>query len=154
MKNRALCFLMLALGAALSWSGCNGDEQFPNSGENGQNNSSTNAPAKLAAKSYTFTVTADNSFAEEFSNEYTIDFQTETTYVLHPSQQNRPIPDLTGNYSYDRRSGVVHLIESNPVQGRTVDMVLTFLSPTSGTAHLVGSNNETEDAVFVQTAVQ
>ncbi len=143
---------MLALCGAYVWSGCNEDEQFPNTGES--SNSSTNAPASLAAKSYTFTMTANNSFAEEFNNEFTIDFQTETTYVLHPSQENRPIPDLTGNYSYDRRSGLVNLIESSPVQGRTVEMAMTFLSPTSGTAHLVGSNNETEDAVFVQTAGQ
>ena len=145
-----LLFVALALGA-----GCGGDEQtdFPNQTDTPNTPQGTNTPTSLDGRSYTFTVTANQSFADQFNSGYVINFETDSTYTLHPSAQNlRPLPDEQGNYTYDRRSGLVQLISVTPVNGIVIQMVMTFASPTTGSAHLTGPNGGAQDAVFIQSS--
>src|SRR5690242_14288848 len=81
---------IVALLAAIALAGCSGDEQtdFGNGTDTPNTPQATNAPATLSGRSYTFTVTANQSFADEFNSGYVIDFQSETAYLLHPSPQN------------------------------------------------------------------
>jgi hypothetical protein len=141
---------MAAALATVFFAGCSDDQSdFPNQSDTPQG---TNAPASLSGRSYSFTVTSSQSFPEDFNSGYVIDFETPTTYTLHPAPQaNRQPPDQQGNYTYDRRSGLVHLISITPVNGRLIQMVMTFTSPTSGAAHLTGPNGETQDVVFIQS---
>ena len=154
MSQRAL-YLVLLAGLWLCF-GCTEDQTSNNSDEPGQTNTlaaASYAPTTLAGKSYTFTVTANQGFNEPFNSGYTIDFNTETSYTLHPTaQNNQATPDRQGNYTYDARSGVLHLIETAPQSGTTVDAAFTFTSPTAGTAHLTGRNAESQDVVFYQSA--
>lgn len=147
-------FFLIPVFALAAWCvGCGGDDvpsDFPNSQES-SNPQVTNAPASLSSRTFSFIVTANQSFAEEFSTSYVIDFETPTTYTLHPSSQNnRQIQDEQGNYTYERVSGRIQLVSSTPVNGRVVDMQMNFITPTSGTAHLSGRNGETQDVVFNQ----
>jgi hypothetical protein len=145
----------VVLLAALGLAGCSGDDQtdFGSGTDTPNTPQATNAPTSLSGRSYTFTVTANQSFSDEFNSGYVIDFQSETAYLLHPSPQNlRPLPDEQGNYSYDRRSGLVQLVSVTPVNGILVEMLMNFLSPTTGAAHLTGPNGASQDAVFIQTS--
>ena len=152
MKFRVLGTVLIAAGALFC--GCTEDQKAPGDETNQPQNTETNiVPATLAAKSYTFTVTASQNFAEPFSSGYVIEFNTETSYFLHPTIETGESPtDSQGNYSYDPFSRVVHLAETTPNPGRTIELELTFISATSGTARLVGRNGERQDAVFVQTS--
>lgn len=155
MKNGAV-YLAGLLGAAL-WllTGCSEDEPQVDSNEPtaSQNRVTNNAPASLSGKSYTFTVTGSQNFTEPFNSDYTIDFTTETTYILHPlGRNNQPTADRQGNYSYETRSGLIHFAETSPDSGRTFEAVLSFSAAEAGTAHLTGRNGESQDALFFQTA--
>jgi hypothetical protein len=134
--------------------GCTDDQNSQDTEGNQVANAETNfIPTTLSGKSYTFTLTASQNFAEPFDSDYTIDFNSETSYTLHPnSRKNQAATDSQGNYSYDFRSGIVHFVETAPVSGRIIDAVLTFTSATTGTAHITGRNGESQDALFAQTA--
>ena len=155
MKKTIVISILLAGVAALLW-GCSDDQnaERDQTSQSGIENSATNfIPTTLSGKTYTFTVTASQNFAEPLNADFTIDFNSETSYTLHPSGQNRQrTPDRLGNYTYEWRSGLIHFIESTPESGRIIDAVLTFTSATTGSAHLTGRNGETQDAVFLQTA--
>jgi len=158
MNSRAIWLSGLLLTTVWFWAGCTEDDSFndPNQAiqTNQNNNFPTNqAPASLAGRTYTFTVTGNVNFPEPFNSGYTIDFISETSYVLHPSgQNNQKTPDRQGNYAYDAANGIVHFAETSPDSARVFEAVLTFISPTTGTAHLTGRDAESQDAVFLQTA--
>jgi hypothetical protein len=144
-------FGALLLGVALAC-GCTEDQSSEETQPNQVENAQTNfVPTTLGGKSYTFTVTANQDFVEPFNSDYTIDFNSETSYTLHANAPNAQSPDSQGNYTYDFRSGVIHFVETTPVTGRIIDAVLTFTSATTGTAHLTGRNGESQDAIFIQT---
>ena len=134
--------------------GCTPDDYYNNRDSNTQNNAPTEAvPVSLAGRSYNFTVTGSQGFPEEFNSGYTIDFQSETAYLLHPTpQKDRLIQDEHGSYLFAPRTGVVHFVEAAPVTGRTFDAALIFTSPTSGNGHLTGGNGQSQDVVFFQTS--
>jgi len=141
--------------AILLIAGCSDDNQTDSNNQTDTPNTpqGTNAPVSLSTRSYSFTVTANQGFAQEFNSGYVVDFETPTTYTLHPAPQNgvQP-PDEQGNYSYERRVGVIHLISSTPTNGRVVDMAVVFTTPTTGSAHLTGPHSETQDAIFMQVS--
>jgi hypothetical protein len=153
MSHRAICLFGGVLAGLWLLAGCTPDDYYNNRDSNAQNNGPTNGvPTSLAGRSYTFTVTGSQGFPEEFNSGYTIDFQSETAYLLHPTpQKDRLIRDEHGSYLFDSRSGVVHFVEEAPVTGRTFDAALTFNSPNSGTAHLTGANGQSQDVIFFQT---
>jgi hypothetical protein len=153
MKTRALWFGGLLVLACLL-AGCTEDDRVDDSSGPIRTNDFTrnDAPPTLAGRSYTFSVTANQNFTEPFNSGYTIDFITDTSYILHPSvQENHPTPDRQGNYTYDPISRVIHFAESSPDSSRVFEAILTFTSPTAGTAHLTGRHGETQDTVFYQT---
>ena len=155
MSKRAIWFFSLLLAGLWFCLGCTEDEKANSADPSAQTNTApaTLAPESLAGKSYTFTVTANQGFLQPFNAGYTIDFNSETSYTLHPTtQSNPPAPDRQGNYTYDPRTGVVHFAETAPDASRTIDGALTFTSPTAGTAHLTGRNGESQDTVFYQSA--
>ena len=155
MSNRAICFFCLLVAALWLCCGCTEEGNANTSDPSAQTNNvpAALAPESLSGKSYTFTATANQGFIEPFNSGYTIDFNSETSYTLHPSGQNgQATPDRQGNYTYDARTGVVNFAETTPESGRTIEAVLTFTSPTAGTAHLTGRNGETQDVVFYQSA--
>ena len=153
MSHRAICLLVGAVAGLWLVAGCAPDDYGNGRDSNSENNRPTDSvPTSLAGRSYNFTVTASQGFPEEFNSGYTIDFQSETAYVLHPTpQKGRLLEDEHGSYLFEPRSGVVHFVEAAPVTGRTFDAALTFTSPTSGTAHLTAGNGQTQDVVFFQT---
>jgi hypothetical protein len=155
MKTKATHFIgALLLAVAAFGFGCNDEETSEQTEPNQVENTQTNfVPTTLAGKSYSFTVTASQNFAEPFSSDYTIDFNSDTSYTLHPnSQRTEAAEDSEGNYTYDFHSGIIHFVETRPVSGRVIDAVLTFTSATTGTAHLTGRNSESQDAIFIQTS--
>jgi hypothetical protein len=149
-------FLLFPLCALIAWCvGCG--EDIPSTDDSNDSKTAhtqaTNAPPTLSGISYSFTVTASHNFAEEFNSGYVIDFETPTTCTFHPSpQNNRQLADQQGNYSYDRRSGVVQLVSVSPATGQAIQVAMTFITPTTGSAHLTGPDGQTQDVVFVQIA--
>src|SRR5262245_5668763 len=141
---------LLVATMALLFLGCSEDQSSQDTDPNQANNAPTNfVPTSLAGRSYTFNVTATQGFAEPMNADYTIDFNSESSYTLHPNAQNRAVShDSQGNYSYDYRNEVIHFAETSPLSGRIVDAALTFTSATTGSAHLTGRNGESQDAVF------
>lgn len=154
-SKRAVCLLGLLLAALWFCCGCTEEGNANTADPAAQTNTAAAplAPETLSGRSYTFTVTANEGFLEPFNSGYTIDFNTETSYTLHPAGQNgQATPDRQGNYTYEARSGVVHFVETAPESGRAIDAMLTFTSPTAGTAHLTGRNGESQDVLFYQSA--
>ena len=155
MSKRAVCLFGLLLAAVWFCCGCTEQGNANTADPSGQTNNTPAAlaPESLSGKSYTFTVTSNQGFLEPFNSGYTIDFNSETSYTLHPAGQNgQATPDRQGNYTYDPRMGIVHFAETAPQSGRTIDAALTYTSPTAGTAHLTGRNGESQDVVFYQSA--
>src|SRR5947208_2345811 len=108
--NPAIWMALLLASLAL-FVGCSDDSQsdFTKGTDTPNTPQGTNAPATLSGRSYNFTVTSAQGFPEDFNSGYVIDFTTPSTYILHPSpQRGTQPPDQQGNYSYDRRSGLVH----------------------------------------------
>src|SRR5437762_417110 len=154
MSKCVACLFGLLLAALWFCCGCTDQGNANPADPAAQTNTAlaTLAPESLSGKSYTFTVTANQGFLEPFNSGYTIDFNSETSYTLHPTPQNgQSTPDRQGNYTYDPRMGIVHFAETAPESGRTIDAALTYTSPTAGTAHLTGRNGETQDVVFYQS---
>ena len=145
--RRLVCLFSLLIASIWLGAGCTEEDYLSHSV------TSTNSqPVTLSGKSFTFTVTGNNRFPEGFNSGYTIDFQTSTSYVLHPTPMKKVAAhDEQGNYVYDARSRVVYFVESFPVAGRSFEGAFTFLSPESGTAHLTGRDGETQDMVFYQS---
>jgi len=145
--RRIVCFFGLLVGIIRLGTGCTEEDYLSHSV------TSTNSqPMTLSGKSFTFTVTGNNRFPEQFNSGYTINFQTPTTYVLYPTpMQKVPAHDQQGNYIYDVRNRVVYFAESFPVPGRTYEGAFTFLSPEAGSAHLTGRNGETQDVIFYES---
>ncbi len=155
MSKRAICFFFGLPAAVWLCCSCTEDEKAKPADPAAQTNTAPEAlaPSTLSGKSYTFTVTANQGFLQPLNSGYTIDFNSETSYTLHPTaQNNQATPDRQGNYTYDARTSVMNLAETAPEAGRTITAALTFTSPTAGTAHLTGRNGETQDAVYYQSA--
>jgi len=154
MKVKPIQFVLAALALAVVTfiCGCS-EDQTADPNESNLTGNTNYVPTSLGGKSYTFTVTSVHNFQEPFNADYTIDFNSDTGYTLHPTpQKNQSVTDHQGNYTYEPRSGVIHFVETSPTSGRTIDAVFTYTSATTGTAHLSGRNGEIEDAVFVQTS--
>jgi len=154
VKRNPAVFIFLLMASLALLAGCSDDQMdFSNQTDTPNTPQGTNAPVSLSMRSYSFTVTANQGFAQDFNSGYVVDFETPTTYTLHPAAQNgtQP-PDQQGNYSYERRVGVIHLISSTPISGRVVDMAVAFTTPTTGSAHLTGALGETQDAIFMQVS--
>ena len=147
--------LLIGALAALAC-GCSDDQnaERDQTSQNGIENSVTNfVPSTLLGRTYTFTVTGGQNFSEPLNAAFTIDFNSDTSYTLHPSGQNHQrTGDRNGNYTYEFRSGLIHFVEITPDSGRTFDAVLTFTSASTGSAHFCGPSGQTQDAVFVQSA--
>src|SRR5678815_2503242 len=126
MNEHGMSYLMTAFLVALTLlaAGCFDDQK--NADGDQQNEVQivqTNfVPLTLAAKSYTFAATANRNFPEPLNSNYTIDFNSDTSYTLHPTLQSsgRPV-DRQGSYTYDARSGITHFVETAPDSGRTID---------------------------------
>jgi hypothetical protein len=153
--RKTIAFLLIGALVALVCS-CSDDQNTERDQppQNGIENSVTNfVPSTLFGRTYTFTVTGAQNSSEPLNADFTIDFNSDTSYTLHPSGQNHQrIGDRNGNYTYEFRSGLIHFVEITPDSGRTFDAVLTFTSATTGSAHFNGPSGQTQDAVFVQSA--
>jgi len=158
MKSRVIWISGLLLMTAWFWAGCTEDDSSNDPNQqiqtNHNNNFPTNqTPVSLAGRTYTFTVTGNGNFPEPFNSGYTIDFISETSYIMHPSGQNtQSRPEPQGNYTYEAAHAVIHFAETSPDPTRIFEAALTFVSPNTGTAHLTARAGASQDAVFFQTA--
>jgi hypothetical protein len=147
---------LLMVGAAGLICGCTDDQTTPSdqANQNGIENGVTNfVPTSLSGKTQNFNVTGGQNVTPPLNFDFTIDFNSETSYTLHPSGQNRERgADHQGNYTYEYHSGLIHFVETTPESGRRMEAVLTFNSATSGSVHLTTPNGEAQDAIFVQIA--